>query len=129
MPSSSSVSSAASSLPNSSTVQRSLMPPAALSTRSTGTSLPDPGTAVVVGVSDERILVWDVARVPTQTGKLLGVVGRSRLLRAEIERAGARTRVRFGFEEDARLFVEAPRERHPEQLAWVLSADQGRVGQ
>ena len=96
---------------------------------STGTSLPDPGTAVVVGVSDERILVWGVARVPTQTGKLLGVVGRSRLLRAEIERAGARTRVRFGFEEDARLFVEAPRERHPEQLAWVLSADQGRVGQ
>jgi hypothetical protein len=96
---------------------------------STGTSLPDAGAAVVVGVSDERILVWDVARVPTQTGKLLGVVGRSRLLRAEIERAGARTRVRFGFEEQACLFVEAPRERHPEQLAWVLSADQGRVGQ
>jgi len=96
---------------------------------STGTSLPDPGTAVVVGVSDERILVWDVARVPTRPGKLLGVVGRSRLVRAEIERAGARTRVRFGFEEEARLFLEAPRERHPEQLAWVLSADQGRVGQ
>ena len=66
---------------------------------SSGTTLPDAGTAVVVGVSDERILVWDVARVPTQTGKLLGVVGRSRLLRAEVERAGARTRVRFGFEE------------------------------
>jgi hypothetical protein len=96
---------------------------------STGTSLPDAGTAVVVGVSEERILVWDVARVPTQTGKLLGVVGRSRLLRAEIERAGARTQVRFGFEEEGRLFVEAPRERHLEQLAWVLSADQGRVGQ
>jgi hypothetical protein len=96
---------------------------------STGTSLPDAGTAVVVGVSDERILVWAVARVPTQTGKLLGVVGRSRLLRAEIEQGGARTRVRFGFEEEACLFVEAPRERHLEQLAWVLSADQGRVGQ
>jgi hypothetical protein len=25
--------------------------------------------------------------------------------------------------------VDAPRERHPEQLAWVLSADPGRVGQ
>ena len=62
-------------------------------------------------------------------GKLLGVVGRSRLLRAEVERVGARTRVRFGFEEQACLFVEAPRERHLEQLAWVLSADQGRVGQ
>jgi hypothetical protein len=96
---------------------------------STGTSLPDPGTAVVVGVSDERILVWDVARVPTRPGKLLGVVGRSRLLRAEIERAGARTCVRFGFEEEARLFLEAPRERHPEQLAWVVSADPGHVGQ
>lgn len=96
---------------------------------STGTSLPDAGTAVVVGVSDERILVWDVARVPTRPGKLLGVVGRSRLVRAEIERAGARTRVRFAFEEEARLFLEAPRERHPEQLAWVVSADPGRVGQ
>ena len=96
---------------------------------STGTNLPDAGTAVVVGVSDKRILVWDVGRVPTQTGKLLGVVARSRLLRAEIERAGARTRVRFGFEEQACLFVEAPSERHPEQLAWVLSADRGRVGQ
>ena len=49
--------------------------------------------------------------------------------RRRIERAGARTRVRFGFEEEARLFLEAPRERHPEQLAWVLSADPGRVGQ
>jgi hypothetical protein len=96
---------------------------------STGTSLPDAGTAVVVGVSDERILVWDLGRVPTQAGKLLGVVGRSRLVRAEIERAGGRTRVRFGFEEEARLFLEAPRERHPEQLAWVVSADPGRVGQ
>jgi hypothetical protein len=96
---------------------------------STGTNLPDAGTAVVVGVSDERILVWGVARVPTQAGKLHGVVGRSRLLRAEIERAGARTQVRFGFEEGARLVVDAPRERHPEQLAWVLSADGGRVGQ
>jgi hypothetical protein len=96
---------------------------------STGTSLPDAGAAVIVGISAERILVWDVARVPTQVGKLLGVVGRSRLLRAEIERVGARTHVRFGFEEEARLFIEAPRERHPEQLAWVLSADPGRVGQ
>jgi enoyl-[acyl-carrier-protein] reductase (NADH) len=96
---------------------------------STGTSLPDAGTPVVVGVTDERILVWGIARVPTEAGKLLGVVGRSRLLRAEIERAGARTHVRLGFEEDARLFVDAPRERHPEQLAWVLSAEPGRVGQ
>ena len=38
--STSSISSAASSLPNSSTVQRSLMPSAALSTRSRGTNLP-----------------------------------------------------------------------------------------
>lgn len=67
--------------------------------------------------------------MPTRTGKLLGVVERSRLRRAEIERAGARTRVRFGFEEDARVFLEAPCERHPEHLAWVLSADPGRVGQ
>jgi hypothetical protein len=96
---------------------------------SSGTSLPDPGTPVVVGVTGERILVWDVARVPTQAGKLLGVVGRSRLLRAEIERAGPRTNVRLGFEEEARLFVDAPRERHPEQLAWVLSANSGRVEQ
>ena len=96
---------------------------------SSGTSLPDPGTPVVVGVTGERILVWDVKRVPTEAGKLLGVVGRSRLLRAEIERAGARTHVRLGFEEEARLFVDAPRERHPEQLAWVLSEDPGRVGQ
>jgi hypothetical protein len=96
---------------------------------STGTSLPDAGSAIVVGVSDDRILVWDVARVPTQAGKLHGVVGRSRLLRAEIERGGARTLVRLSFEEGARLVVDAPRERHPEQLAWVLSADRGRVGQ
>jgi hypothetical protein len=96
---------------------------------STGTSLPDAGAPVVVGVSGERILVWDVARVPTEAGKLLGVVARTRLERAVIERAGARTRVRFGFEEEAVLVVDAPRERHPEQLAWVLSADRGRVGQ
>ena len=96
---------------------------------SSGTSLPDPGTSVVVGVTGERILVWDVRRVPTEAGKLLGVVGRSRLVRAEIERAGARTHVRLGFEQEARLFVDAPHERHPEQLAWVLSEDPGRVGQ
>jgi hypothetical protein len=96
---------------------------------STGTSLPDAGAPVVIGVSGERILVWDVARVPTEAGRLLGVVARTRLERAAIERAGARTRVRFGFEEGAVLAVEAPRERHPEQLAWVLSDDPGRVGQ
>ena len=96
---------------------------------STGTNLPDAGTPIVVGVTRERILVWSVARVPTQAGKLLGVVGRSRLLRAEIERAGPRTHVRFAFEEDASRFVESPRARHPEQLAWVVSADPGRVGQ
>jgi hypothetical protein len=96
---------------------------------SSGTSLPDAGTPVIVGVSDERILVWDVARLSTQAGKLLGVVARSRVVSAAIERAGPRTRVRLGFEEEAQLVVEARRERHPEQLAWVLSGDQGRVGQ
>jgi hypothetical protein len=96
---------------------------------STGTSLPDAGTPVVVGVSDECILVWDVARVPTEPGKLLGVVARARLERAAIERAGARTRVRFGFEEGGLLVIDAPRERHPEQLAWVLSADREGDGQ
>jgi hypothetical protein len=95
---------------------------------STGTSLPDAGP-VIVGVSDDRILVWDVARLSTQAGKLLGTVSRSRLERAAIERTGARTRVRLDFEEDARVVVEARREHHPEQLAWALSADPRRVEQ
>jgi hypothetical protein len=96
---------------------------------STGTSLPDAGTPVVVGVSDERILVWEVARLSIVAGKLLGMVTRSRLVNAAIERAGPRTRVRLDFEEDARVVVEAWRERHPEQIAWALSADRGRVEQ
>lgn len=96
---------------------------------STGTNLPEAGAPVVVGVSDERILVWDVARLSTQAGKLLGVVSRSRLERAAIERAGPQTRVLLDFEEEARVVIEARRERHPEQLAWALTADRGRVEQ
>ena len=94
----------------------------------TGTSLPD-GQAVIVGVSHDRILVWGLARLSVQAGKLLGMVGRSRLLHTAIERAGALTRVRFDFEEGARVVIEARRERHPEQLAWALSTDRGRVEQ
>jgi hypothetical protein len=96
---------------------------------STGTSLPDAGHPVIVGVSDDRILVWDVARLSIHAGKLLGVVSRSRLLHTAIERAGVWTRVRLDFEEDARVVVQARRERHPEQLAWALSTDGRRVEQ
>jgi hypothetical protein len=83
----------------------------------------------VVGVSEERILVWDIARFSTQAGKLLGQVSRSRLEGAAIERDGPRTRVRLEFEENARVVVEGWRERHPEQIAWALSTDRGRVEQ
>ena len=96
---------------------------------STGTSLPDPGAPVVIGVTDGRILVWDVARYSSQPGKLLGQVSRSRLEATTIERDGPRTRVRLDFEEDARVVVETWRESHPEQIAWALSADAGRVEQ
>jgi hypothetical protein len=96
---------------------------------SSGTSLPDAGHRVFVGVTDERILVWDVARLSITTGKLLGMVSRSRLLHSAVERAGVWTRVRLDFEEDARVVVEARREHHPEQLAWALSTDPGRVEQ
>jgi hypothetical protein len=96
---------------------------------STGTSLPDAGTPVIVGVSNDRILVWDVARLSTQAGKLLGTVSRRRVERAAIERAGPLTRVRLDFEEEAVVVVEARREHHPEQLAWALSTDAIRVEQ
>ena len=96
---------------------------------STGTSLPDAGHPVIIGVSDDRILVWDVARLSIHAGKLLGVVSRTRLLHAAIERAGVWTRVRLDFEEDARVVVQARRERHPEQLAWALSTSSRRVEQ
>ena len=96
---------------------------------STGTSLPDGGHPVIVGVSDDRILVWDVARLSINPGKLLGMVSRSRLVQVAIERAGAWTRVRFDFEEEARVVFQARREHHPEQLAWALSTDRGRVEQ
>lgn len=96
---------------------------------STGTSLPDGGAPVVVGVTAERILVWDVARLSPAAGKLLGQVSRSRVVGSAIERDGPRTRVLLDFEEDARLVVETWRERHPEQIAWALSADRGRVEQ
>ncbi len=92
---------------------------------SSGTNLPDAGHPVIVGVTDERILVWDVARLSITAGKLLGMVSRSRLLHSAIERAGAWTRVRLDFEEDARVVVQARREHHPEQLAWALSTDPG----
>jgi hypothetical protein len=96
---------------------------------STGTSLPDAGTPVIVGVSNERILVWDVARLSTQAGKLLGTVSRRRVERAAIRRAGPQTRVRLDFEEEAVVVVEARREHHPEQLAWALSSDAIQVEQ
>jgi hypothetical protein len=96
---------------------------------STGTSLPDAGAPVVVGVSGERILVWDVARLSPAAGKLIGQVSRSRLEATSIERDGPQTRVRLDFEEDARVVVEARCERHPEQIAWALSTDRGRVEQ
>ena len=96
---------------------------------STGTSLPDGGAPVVVGVSGERILVWDIARLSPAAGKLLGQVSRSRVVGATIERDGPRTRVRLDFEEDARVVIEGWRDRHPEQIAWALSADRGRVEQ
>lgn len=94
----------------------------------TGTSLPT-DHQVIVGVSDNRMLVWDLARLSVRAGKLLGMVGRSRLLHTAIERAGPWTRVRFDFEEGARVVVQARREHHPEQLAWALSTDRGRVEQ
>lgn len=96
---------------------------------STGTSLPEAGTPVVVGVTGERILVWDIARFSAQAGKLLGHVSRSRLEHAAIERGGPQIRVRLDFEENACVVVEGLRERHPEQIAWALSADPGRVEQ
>lgn len=96
---------------------------------STGTSLPDEGTPVIVGVSDERILVWAVARLSTQAGKLLGTVSRRRVERAAIQRAGPQTRVRLDFEAEAVLVVAARREHHPEQLAWALSSDAIQVEQ
>jgi hypothetical protein len=96
---------------------------------STGTSLPDAGHPVIIGVSDDRILVWEVARMSIHAGKLLGQVSRSRLLHSAIERAGIWTRVRLDFEEDARVVVQARRERHPEQLAWALSTNSRRVEQ
>jgi hypothetical protein len=96
---------------------------------STGTSLPDNGALVVVGVTGERILVWEVAKLSVHAGKLLGQVSRTRLLGTAIEHVGPQTRVRLDFEEDARVLVEARRERHPEQIAWALSTDRGRVEQ
>jgi hypothetical protein len=96
---------------------------------SSATSLPDAGHPVIVGITDDRILVWDVARLSINPGKLLGMVSRARLLHAAIERAGAWTRVRLDFEEDARVVLQARREHHPEQVAWALSTDRRRVEQ
>jgi hypothetical protein len=84
---------------------------------------------VIIGVSDDRILVWGLARLSVQAGKLLGMVGRSRLLQSAIERAGVWTRVHLDFEEGARVVIEARHEHHPEQLAWALSTERGRVEQ
>jgi len=87
--STSSISSAASSLPNSSTVQRSLMPPAALSIRSRGTSLPDPTrcfgsmtrcvTVFVAGVDDHADHLAARAVHATRLGshRELGLFGHS----------------------------------------------------
>ena len=73
-----------------------------------GTSLPGAGTPVAVGVSDQRILVWSVPRPPMRSSRLLGGVA---------------------FEEGARLEVEGPAERHPEQLVWLLTAERPSDGQ
>ena len=96
---------------------------------STGTSLPDAGAPVVVGVTAERILVWDIARLSPAAGKLLGQVSRSRVVGSAVEHDGPRTRVRLDFEEEACGIVDAWLERHPEQIAWALSTDGGRVEQ
>ena len=42
-----------------------------------GTSLPDSGTPVAVGVSDQRILVWSIPRPPMRSSRLLGGVART----------------------------------------------------
>jgi hypothetical protein len=95
----------------------------------TGTGLPDGSAPAIVGVSDARILVWDIARLSPAAGKLLGVVSRSRHEGTSVERAGPRTRVRLDFEDHARVVIDAWRERHPEQIVWALSADPGRSEQ
>jgi hypothetical protein len=94
-----------------------------------GTSLPDAGTPVAVGVSDQRILVWSIPRPPMRSSRLLGGVARSRLLSAVAERRDERVAVVLDFEEGARLEVEAPAERHPEQLVWLLTAEPPSDGQ
>jgi hypothetical protein len=94
-----------------------------------GTNLPDAGTPVAVGVSDERILVWSVPRPPMRSIRLLGSVARTRLLSAVAERRGERVAVALEFEEGARLEVEAPSELHPEQLVWLLTAEPPADGQ
>jgi hypothetical protein len=90
---------------------------------SSGTNLPGPGTAVVVGVSDQRILVWSIPKPPMRTSRLLGAVHRSRLTSATAERRDDRIAVVLTFEEEARLVADAPASRHPEQLVWLLTAD------
>jgi hypothetical protein len=90
---------------------------------SSGTNLPGPGTAIVVGVSDERILVWSIPKPPMQTNRLLGAVNRSRLVSATAERRDDRIAVVLKFEEQAQLVADAPGDRHPEQLVWLLTAD------
>ncbi len=94
-----------------------------------GTSLPGAGTPVAVGVSDQRILVWSVPRPPMRSTRMLGGVARSRLQSAVAERRGERVAVVLEFEEHARLEVEAPAERHPEQLVWLLTAEPQSGGQ
>jgi hypothetical protein len=94
-----------------------------------GTSLPGAGTPVAVGVSDQRILVWSIPRPPMRSSRLLGGVARARLLSAVAERRDDRVAVVLEFEEGARLEVESPAERHPEQLVWLLTAEPRPDGQ
>jgi hypothetical protein len=90
----------------------------------TGTSLPGPGTPVTVGLTGERLLVWAKPAPFMRAGRLLGGVARARIESVAAERRAGRMSVHLTFEEGARLTIDAPAEAHPEQLVWVLTADE-----
>lgn len=90
---------------------------------STGTSLPDAGSPVAVGVTNRRVLVWSVPESPLRTSRLLGGVDRARLESATAERRGERVAILLAFDGGARLDVDARAVGHPEQLVWFLTAE------
>jgi hypothetical protein len=96
---------------------------------STGTSLPAAGAPVVVGISDQRLLVWLPLTRTARAGRLVGGVGHHRVHRAVIDRQGASTVVRFPLDEGATLVVEAPCHLHPEQLVWALASATAPAGE